>query len=447
MDAERVAGVIMLNTDDFTPLAKQALAAARSEALRVGSDSVSSEHLLSGLMRLEKGVASGAFKALNYNVEGLRLELEAAVIEDASKKRHRKSAFTPRVQKIVNLARKHAEQLGQSRVGTGHLLMGVVLEGASPAARALSAPFSSGVVAVAEGIEKLPDTFWLEEDEPVALKLFGTGGVTLQEGVPREEPSPNLAIALPDNRGECVVISVVSANGGVGKTVIATNLAVSLAKRSEGVVLLDFSLQARHFAVMLDDVPVFNLMDAVNAGESLNKESFERVLARHSRLGFHYLASPNHDFDVNRLDVETARRLVNTARELASFVVVDTGHAKSPGTLAAIENSDYVLLITTRDVARLLDAKRYVRFLKEEWKLQTDQLKLLVNQSDMGAEVADSEIERLIEVPVAAEVPSKAESVFFSINMGTPLVDSVPRLSISVALDQLAAKCFSGWKT
>ncbi len=52
-------------------------------------------------------------------------------------------------------------------------------------------------------------------------------------------------------QGESFVVSVLSARGGLGKSVVAINLAAAMAKLSDSVTLLDFSLNPGDFAVML----------------------------------------------------------------------------------------------------------------------------------------------------------------------------------------------------
>ena len=71
---------------------------------------------------------------------------------------------------------------------------------------------------------------------------------------------------------------MVSARGGIGKSVVATNLAAAMAKLSDSVTLLDFSLNPGDFAVMLDDVPRNNIMDAVQQGGALDAEYLNNTL-------------------------------------------------------------------------------------------------------------------------------------------------------------------------
>jgi pilus assembly protein CpaE len=247
-------------------------------------------------------------------------------------------------------------------------------------------------------------------------------------------------------QGESFVISVVSARGGVGKSVIAINLAAAIAKLNDSVTLLDFSLTPGDFAVMLDDVPRNNIMDAVQQGGSLDAEYLNNTLAPHPRLHFRYLASPNQEFDPSGFDYNVGLAIMQATRGLSQYVVVDTGMSMAGATVAAVDASDVIFLVTSRDVARLLSAKSLIKFLKTDRQVTNQKLKVLVNEAEIGAEISESEIESLLEHPVAAYLPCNAGPVTFSINSGAPIVIAEPHHPISVVLNKLAELSFYRWQ-
>lgn len=247
-------------------------------------------------------------------------------------------------------------------------------------------------------------------------------------------------------QGESFVVSVVSARGGIGKSVIATNLAAAIAKLSDSVTLLDFSLSPGDFAVMLDDVPRNNIMDAVQQGGNLDAEYLNNTLAQHPRMKFRYLASPNQEFDASGFDYNVGAAIMQATRTLSQYIVVDTGIAMAGPTIAAIDSSDIIFLVTSRDVARLLSAKNMIKFLKNDRQVTNQKLKVLVNEAEIGAEISENEIESLLEHPVAAYLPCNAGPVTFSINSGAPIVIAEPHHPISVVLNKLAELSFYRWQ-
>jgi pilus assembly protein CpaE len=246
--------------------------------------------------------------------------------------------------------------------------------------------------------------------------------------------------------GESFVVSVVSARGGLGKSVIATNLAAGIAKQSDSVALLDFSLNPGDFAVMLDDVPRNNIMDAVAAGGGMDVELLQNLLATHPRLGFRYLSCPNQDFDPTPFDYNIGLAMITAMRSLSSYIVIDTGLCSSGPTVAAVDSSDIVFLLTSRDVARLLGAQRLIKYLKNDRAIPNQKIKVLVNEAEIGAEISESEIESLLEHPVTAYLPCNAGPVTYSINSGSPVSISEPHHPVSVVLSKLAELSFNRWQ-
>ena len=268
----------------------------------------------------------------------------------------------------------------------------------------------------------------------------------LNDASPRAQQRYDHNRAPATVQGESFVVSVLSARGGLGKSVVATNVAAAMAKLSDSVTLLDFSLNPGDFAVMLDDVPRNNIMDAVQQGGALDAEYLNNTLAPHPRLRFRYLASPNQDFDATPFDYNVGAAIIEATRTLSQFIVVDTGLAMAGATIAAADASDIIFLVTSRDVARLLSTKNMVKFLKNDRQVTNQKLKILVNEAEIGAEISETEIESLLEHPVAAYLPCNAGPMTFSINSGAPIVIAEPHHPVSVVLNKLAELCYYRWQ-
>ena len=130
----------MNNDDNFTKRAKEAMRGAASEAARLHHNYVSTEHMLLGLLGLGNGVAHNALVRLGVDPDGLR-----ALIERHLKPGPENVAIsnpvplTPRMQKVLLLARREAKNLGHNYIGSEHLLLGLLAEGDGIAAKALAA--------------------------------------------------------------------------------------------------------------------------------------------------------------------------------------------------------------------------------------------------------------------------------------------------------------------
>ncbi len=105
--------------------------------------------------------------------------------------------------------------------------------------------------------------------------------------------APTALADSPAPAGYGRLVTVFSTKGGAGKSVIAVNLAVTLARRSERpVVLVDADLQFGDVAVMLKLAPQHTIVDAVNAIDKLDGPLLQSLLARHDPSGLLVMPAP-----------------------------------------------------------------------------------------------------------------------------------------------------------
>jgi len=124
-------------TSNFTPRAQQVLMLARKEAEHLNHNFVGTEHLLLGLIKLGQGVAVNVLHKLGIDLEAVRTEVKKEVGLGPDRKFLGDAPYTPRVKKVLALARKEARALNHTYIGTEHILLGLLREGEGVAARVL----------------------------------------------------------------------------------------------------------------------------------------------------------------------------------------------------------------------------------------------------------------------------------------------------------------------
>lgn len=123
---------------NLTPRARQVLALARREAERFNHDYLGTEHLLLGILSLGEGVAVDALKSLGLQLDTLRLEVEKVCGSGGATKVEGNIPLTPRLKRVLMLAAAEAQAMNYNFIGTEHLLLAVLREGESAAARVLA---------------------------------------------------------------------------------------------------------------------------------------------------------------------------------------------------------------------------------------------------------------------------------------------------------------------
>ena len=123
--------------EEFTERARTVVILAQEEARRFNHNYVGTEHVLLGLIREGDGVAGGALRQLGVHLDEVREQVEGIVgYGEGGFDPH--LPFTPRTNKVLQLALREAMQLGHGYVGTEHVLLGLVRESEGVAARVLS---------------------------------------------------------------------------------------------------------------------------------------------------------------------------------------------------------------------------------------------------------------------------------------------------------------------
>src|SRR5690606_4896617 len=120
----------------FTERAQKVIVLSQEEARRLGSNVVSTEHILLGLVAEGEGVAARALQGVGVDLAKVRQEVEK-VIGRSEMQLREATAFTPRAKRVLELAFDEARQLGIMYIGTEHLLLGPIREGEGVAAQVL----------------------------------------------------------------------------------------------------------------------------------------------------------------------------------------------------------------------------------------------------------------------------------------------------------------------
>ena len=128
--------------DRFNDRAKRVLALAQDEAIRFNHNYIGTEHLLLGLVREGEGVAARALDSLGVDLSQIRRSVESIIGRGDSTKSPSEITLAPQTKQVINYAIEESRKLGHSHVGTEHLLLGIVRQGESTAAKVLA---SAGV--------------------------------------------------------------------------------------------------------------------------------------------------------------------------------------------------------------------------------------------------------------------------------------------------------------
>ena len=252
----------------------------------------------------------------------------------------------------------------------------------------------------------------------------------------RRDRQPRQATAQDTADGPQIMV-VRSPKGGSGKTMVATNVAVALARKHPGqVALVDLDLQFGDVNSALGLEPQYTIADAT-ANVDLTPTSLKALLSTHeSKL--HALCAPMRPTDAEEITGDDVTAVLGLLQAEFRYVVVDTGGGLDEPTLAALAVATDVILVCSMDVSS-------VRALRKELdafagaEVPQPRRHVVLNRADsrVGLEVHDIEatIGHRIDVPLVS-----SRSVPLNMNCGVPVVDAEPSSQVAKQLHELVGR-------
>ncbi|HEX7955521.1 MAG TPA: AAA family ATPase, partial [Pyrinomonadaceae bacterium] len=237
----------------------------------------------------------------------------------------------------------------------------------------------------------------------------------------------------PKKRGR--VLSVFSSKGGTGTTFIATNVASALRAPT---VLLDLNLQAGDLGLFLGVEPKFSVADLVENISRVDDALLRSYLTPHTE-NLSLLAAPREADAADDIEAEHVFQVLEILRERYEYVVVDPQHTFDPITLAALDQSDEILLVLTLDIPAIRSTQRALQIF-DRLGYPRHKLHVVVNRFSKQIDLDLRQVERFLGERVTGYVQSDYRTAVNSINLGQPLVESDPQSKIATELRQIAER-------
>ncbi|MDP4110467.1 MAG: AAA family ATPase, partial [Bacillota bacterium] len=152
------------------------------------------------------------------------------------------------------------------------------------------------------------------------------------------------------------VLSVFGAKGGIGKTTIASNLAVTFAQSGSKTIIIDLDLQFGDVNLFFDLEPRDTIAELVQDKQNFDIDTMRGFIKIHSS-GVSVLCAPKSPEFSEMIKGEHIEKIINTLRPYYDYIIIDTPPVFNDTTIVAIENSDKLLLIVSPDISSLRNAK------------------------------------------------------------------------------------------
>ena len=217
------------------------------------------------------------------------------------------------------------------------------------------------------------------------------------------------------------IITVYSPKGGTGCTTLAVNLALTLHNEDTRVALVDGNLQFGDVAVFMNEQGKNTIIDLAPRADELDPEIVEEVMLKHAASGLHILAAPSRPEYADKVSSGQFTRVLEYLSQIYAYVVVDTAAYLNDVTLAAIDVSDVVVLVTTQDIPSIKNCRLFLD-LSQTMGIQRDRILFAMNRYDKRISITPERIAENLKQEVSSVIPLDEATVMKAVNRGVPFV-------------------------
>ncbi|MGI9066873.1 MAG: AAA family ATPase [Pyrinomonadaceae bacterium] len=244
-------------------------------------------------------------------------------------------------------------------------------------------------------------------------------------------------VEAPKKKGR--MVAVFSSKGGCGTSFIATNLAASTGART---VLVDLNLQAGDLPLFLGVDPKYSFADMAENRNRLDDaliSSFTTPCSSNLSL----LAAPKEADLADEIEPEHVFEVLRRLRESYDYVVLDPQHTFDSITLAALDQSDEIVLVLTLDIPAIRSTQRALEIF-DKLGYPRKKIRIVVNRWSKQIDLDLRQVEKFLGEPVIGFIPSDYQTAVTSINLGRPLVQSEPNSKIALEIRRMAQTIGTG---
>lgn len=238
------------------------------------------------------------------------------------------------------------------------------------------------------------------------------------------------------------VITVTGGKGGVGKSSVALNIAISLSRRGNRVLIIDTDFGFSNIDVMLGVKTRHDLLDVVKQDLDI------RDIIEQGLEGVQFISGGSGVYELTQLGGEQLMRIVENLvnlEDVADTIIFDTGAGVSDNILRLIYASDETLIVTTPEPTAVVDAYALIKIIGEQSK--STGVRLIINKADNASEAASVMdcIARIAEKNVDVRIDKlgcimRDVNMQKAIRMQVPILVSFPRCTASVNINGIVTK-------
>ncbi|HEY9059668.1 MAG TPA: response regulator [Pseudobacteroides sp.] len=247
----------------------------------------------------------------------------------------------------------------------------------------------------------------------------------------------NIGINRVQEEIKSKVITVFSTKGGVGKTTISSNLAVSIARSTKKrVALLDLDLQFGDIAIMLNVTIKNTISDLIKEINMLDANLLDDYLVTHFS-GVKVLPAPLKPEYAEYITSSHVEKIIKVLKENYHYIIIDTSASFHETVLTSLDLSDKILLVSTLDLPTIKNIKSGLDIM-ESLHYSKEKTKIVLNKASEQFGIKYKDFEETLKHTIWSYVPEDSATVITSANKGFPFVMTRTDTKVAKAIMSMA---------
>ena len=234
------------------------------------------------------------------------------------------------------------------------------------------------------------------------------------------------------------IISIFSNKGGVGKTTIASNLAMEIFSLTQKpTVIVDFNSQFGDVSTFMNVKTDFGIAYLLNNKERLDREFLYSMLPRFRGTDLFVLSDLFYLNDVKELTLGDVQDIIDALKSAFSYIIIDMTNVFDLKTLKILDNSDDILFPFVANMPNLRNCSRCLDFFRT-LKYDNDKIKFILNRVTQSDEIKAETIETTLNKKLFAKLRNDYFIVMSAINRGVGISDVDENSDIAKSFQNLA---------
>jgi MinD-like ATPase involved in chromosome partitioning or flagellar assembly len=226
------------------------------------------------------------------------------------------------------------------------------------------------------------------------------------------------------------IIGVISGKGGVGKTTVASNLAIALSNLGQKVVVVDCNITTPHLAHYLGLKNCTATLNDVFMGKTdiIQAITYYRNIA--------VIPSSQELKDITRVEITNLKRYISKlANDDFDIILLDSAPGLGREAISVLQSCNEMIFVTTPTIPNVSDA---IRCAEVASKMQPKKINIVLNMvRRKNYELKINEANNFFSVPLLGSIQFD-ESIIDSTALGTPILWDKPDSRIGHNFEEIA---------